>query len=640
MISLRTGFSRWSRAVLTASIAGLALPMFGATPDKKAASVPAKGAAPFSAVRAAKQTAKAKPPAGVPKGPPVFPAPKNAPVPAASGGEVPEFADAFPSEIRPPASDLELTPEAARKAEAQAAFAKALVAEDNAETDAALAGYRRVLELDPGYADLAVQVAYKLAQRNDVAGAIQVLKDTIKASPKEPQPLVYLSQLYAKYLKKPDLAMKYAEQAIALAPDNFNAHLAIYELHMIAGQPKKAEEVLDHAAKSKSVEAKYWVQLGDLYTRLYLKEDGSSQPAELEKMNTLYRKASELGKDDPIIQAKVGDYFAVSLQAKEAIPYYVAALNGQTSGNDEWRSKLRDKLAEAFRVTGQRDEQIKMLEQIIAESPQRFETYELLGELYEKKGDPAKALTHYEHSLLLDGSRPDNYLRVADMYLKHKDAARAVDVMRQARAKFPDVPEITFSLAVTLSQAKRHTDAMTAFAEALADAENSHEEMLTAGFYFRYGAAAEQAGLYDKAAELFRESIRLDPADAAEAYNYMGYMWVEHDMHLEEGGEMIKKALELVPDNGAFLDSLGWYYFKKGDAEKALVELLRAANAMTEEDATVFDHIGDTYQKLGKTEEALNYWEKALALDAENKKIAEKIEAVKAQTAQGAGKGK
>jgi tetratricopeptide (TPR) repeat protein len=209
--------------------------------------------------------------------------------------------------------------------------------------------------------------------------------------------------------------------------------------------------------------------------------------------------------------------------------------------------------------------------------------------------------------------------------------------MRRARAKFPDVPEIIFSLAVTLSQAKRHTDSMTAFAEALADAENSHEEMLTAGFYFRYGAAAEQAGLFDKAAELFRESIRLDPADAAEAYNYMGYMWVEHDMNLDEGGDMIKKALELVPDNGAFLDSLGWYYFKKGDAEKALVELLKAAGAMPEEDATVFEHIGDTYQKLGKSEEALNYWQKALALDAENKKISEKIEAIKQQTGQGAG---
>ena len=114
-----------------------------------------------------------------------------------------------------------------------------------------------------------MKVAYELARRNDVAGGIQVLKDAVKAAPKEPQPLVYLSQLYSKYLKKPDLALKYAEQAIALAPDNFNAHLAIFELHMAASQPKKAEEILDRAGKSKSADPKYWIQLGDLYTRLF-----------------------------------------------------------------------------------------------------------------------------------------------------------------------------------------------------------------------------------------------------------------------------------------------------------------------------------------------------------------------------------
>ena len=91
---------------------------------------------------------------------------------------------------------------------------------------------RSVLEFDPGYADLAVKVAYELARRNDVSGGIQVLKDCIKASPKEALPLIYLSQLYSKYLKKPDLALKYAEQALALAPDNFASYLANFELHL------------------------------------------------------------------------------------------------------------------------------------------------------------------------------------------------------------------------------------------------------------------------------------------------------------------------------------------------------------------------------------------------------------------------
>ena len=92
---------------------------------------------------------------------------------------------------------------------------------------------------------------------------------------------------------------------------------------------------------------------------------------------------------------------------------------------------------------------------------------------------------------------------------------------------------------------------------------------------------------------------------------------------------MIRKAVEMEPENAAFIDSLGWFYFKKGEHEKALKELLRAAENLKPDDAVVFDHIGDAYLALGKTPEALLYWQKALALEKENKKISEKIEVTK-----------
>lgn len=547
----------------------------------------------------------------------------------APAGPIPEFADALPTQFHTPAPDLLLPREEARKADALAVFAEALLDEDNSDSDKALAGYRKTLEYDPSYAELAVKVAYELARRNDVSAGIQILKDTIKAAPKEALPLVYLSQLYSKHLKKPDLALKYAEQALALAPDNLLCHSALYELYIAVSQPKKAEQVLERATKSTSTDPRYWIQLGDLYTRLYLKEDGSSQPADLEKMNAVYRKAAELGKADATIVAKVGDYFVLSRQVKEAIPFYLAALNLKQKATEPPLDKLRDKLARAFMVTQQRDEAIAVLEDLTRDQPMRFETYALLAELYEQKGELDKAVAHYEHSLLLDASQPENYLRLAEILLRTKRFEKACETMRTARARFSDQPVITAILARTLSNAKHHTEAMTVFAEALAEAQNSHEEMLTASFYLEYGAAAEQAGLTDKATELLKRAIDLDPPNAAQAYNYLGYMWVDRGENLEEAGDMIKKAVEMDPDNAAFIDSLGWFYFKKGEHEKALKELLRAADNIKPEDAVVFDHIGDTYLALGKTAEALQYWQKALALEQDNKKISDKIETAK-----------
>jgi tetratricopeptide (TPR) repeat protein len=267
----------------------------------------------------------------------------------------------------------------------------------------------------------------------------------------------------------------------------------------------------------------------------------------------------------------------------------------------------------------------------------RFETFQQLGELYEEKGDIDKALANFEHSLLLDASEPRNHLRLAILLGDHKHYERAVDIMQAARQKFPDRAEITYGLAIALSQAKRNNEAMAAFSDTLAEAEKGHEELLNSDFYLTYGAAAEQAGLFDKAVDLLKQSIELEP-NSAKACNYLGFMWVDHGQHIEEAGDLIKKALAIDPENGAYIDSLGWYYFKKGDTERALKDLLRAEENIVREfkkdDDTVLDHIGDAYAKLGRMAEALSCWEKSLAL-AENKKVSDKIEAAKHKVTSG-----
>ena len=135
--------------------------------------------------------------------------------------------------------------------------------------------------------------------------------------------------------------------------------------------------------------------------------------------------------------------------------------------------------------------------------------------------------------------------------------------------------------------------------------------------------------MYDKAADLLRKSIALDPANAADAYNYLGYMWADHNIHLDEAEEMIKRALQIEPDNGSYLDSLGWVEFRKGRFDQALADLLRAVKNMEHEDAVVFEHIGDIYLKLNRVPQALEAWQKAMKLDPKNKYLAEKIESAK-----------
>jgi tetratricopeptide (TPR) repeat protein len=546
---------------------------------------------------------------------------------------------------RVPAKDLSLQPENVRKADALADFVEGARLEENAEMENALAAYQRVLNFDPGQIELAMSVAALLSRQEDFPRAIDILKDAIKAKPKEAAPYLQLSFIYAKYLKKTDQALKYANQAIALDPQNFDAYQRLYETELAAGQTKAALETLERAAKVKSGDAVFWTKLGKLYASMVFKPELDPKPEDIKRVNELFKKAVEYAGDDAAVLKDVADYYAASQQIQEAIPLYLRVLDLQPDD-----SNAREKLASGFVLTNQRGKAIEMLQEIIKEHPEKYQPYDLLAQLQDDEGrglaranqlDQAKAVfakaaANYEQSLLINPSRPNTYLRLAELLIGPlKESERAVKLLVEARQRFSSAPEFTYFLALALRESKHPQEAVSTFEEALNEAQATSEEVLTPRFYFDYGAAADQAGLYDKAADLFRKSISLDPVNAAEAYNYVGFMWAEHNMHLDEAEDMIGRALQLDPNNGAYLDSLGWVHYRKGKYDVALNELLRAAQNLTRDDPIVFEHIGDTYSKLNRIPQALDFWQKAVALSPENKLLAEKIEKTKTTISKG-----
>ena len=539
-----------------------------------------------------------------------------------------------------PAADLALRPGGAHKADALANFVEGMALEENGEMDRALDAYRKVLNVDPGQAQLAARVAGLLIQQDDFPQAIDVLKDAIKANPNNAEPYQQLAFIYLKYLKKTDQAIDYANRAVALNPGDAEGYQRLVEIEVAAGQEKKALEVLDRAAKIHSNDPGFWMRLGKLYMAILFKSDSQPKPDELKRTNEIFKKAAEHAGDDPAVLKEIADYYAASQQLKEAIPLYLHVLELQPDD-----ANAREKLATGFILTNQRGKAVEMLEQIIKEHPEKYQSYDLLAQVLEDearslqranrieeaKAKFAKVAANYEQSLLINPSHPSTYLHLAELLLGPlRDADRAVKLLTDARRRFPGAPEIVYYLAIAQREAKQSQQAVATFEEALHEAQlDEDDDVINAKFYLNYGAAAEQAGLYEKAANLLRRSIALDPANSAEAYNYIGYMWADHNMNLDEAEAMIKRALESEPNNASYLDSLGWVEFRKGKFDQALNDLLHAAKSVERDDPVVFEHIGDTYLKLNRVPEALDAWQKALALDPKNKTLADKIEGTK-----------
>ncbi|HEX4639463.1 MAG TPA: tetratricopeptide repeat protein [Chthoniobacterales bacterium] len=544
-----------------------------------------------------------------------------------------------------PAKDLLLRIDGEHKADALAHFVEGLSFEENGEMDKALAAYRKVLDLDPGQAELASRVAALLARQDEYPQAIDVLKDAIKANPKATEPLLQLAFIYTKYLNRTDQALELVNRAIAIDPQNIDAYERICEIAAATGDEKKALQVLNHAAELPSGKAEFWMRLGKLYASIVFKPDKSPEPEDIARVNQIFKKAAERAGDDANVLKETADYFASTQQIKEAIPLYLKLLDLAPEDTN-----AREKLAAGFLLTNQRDKAVEMLDQIIKEHPEKYQPYDLLAGLLddtaralerEKKNQQAKpifakAAANYEQSLVINPARVSPYLHLAELLLGPlKEPERAVKVLGEARQRFRQAPEIAYYLAIAQREAKHSQESVATFEEALREAEAEGAEIANARFYFDYGAAAEQAGLYDKAADLFRKSIAVDPANAAEAYNYLAYMWAQHNTHLDEAEQMIKLALQADAKNGAYLDTLGWLEFREGKFEQALSDLQRAAQNLTRDDPVVLEHIGDVCAKLNKSAQAIDAWQKALMLDPKNKTLADKIDNAKTRMSKG-----
>jgi tetratricopeptide (TPR) repeat protein len=539
-----------------------------------------------------------------------------------------------------PSPDLALRPQGAHKADALARFVEGMALEENGEMERALESYRKVLDVDPGQSELASRVAGLLIQQDDFPQAIDVLKDAIKANPKSAEPYQQLAFIYTRYLKRTDQAIDYANRAIALNPGDIEGYQRLVEIELAAGQERRALEALDRALKVPSRDPNFWIRLGKLYVAILFKSDSQPKPDELKKTNEIFKRAAENSGDDPGILKDVADYYAASQQLKDAIPLYLRVLELQPDD-----ANAREKLATGFVLTNQRDKAVEMLEQIIKEHPEKYQPYDLLAQVLDEEGRSlqranrieeakakfAKVAANYEQSLLINPNHAGTYVRLAELLLGAlRDPERAVKLLDDARRRFPGAPEIVYYLAIAQREAKQSQQAVATFEEALHEAQlEEDDDFVNAKFYFNYGAAAEQAGLYNKAADLLRKSIALDPENSAEASNYLGYMWADHNMNLEEAETMIRRSLQSEPNNASYLDSLGWVEFRKGQFDRALDDLLRAAKTAEREDPVVFEHIGDTYLKLNRTKEALEAWQKALSLDPKNKNLADKIQATK-----------
>ena len=236
-----------------------------------------------------------------------------------------------------------------------------------------------------------------------------------------------------------------------------------------------------------------------------------------------------------------------------------------------------------------------------------------LADLYESLKKPELAIKIYER---VPASSPLHRNAAIQMAANLDSLERADEAQKHLEGLIkqnPDDLEAIMALGNVLRGHKKFAECASVYSKGVANIANPEKSNWVL-YYFR-GICYERSKQWAKAEADLKKALELFP-DQPHVLNYLGYSWIDQGINLDEGMDMIKKAVQQRPDDGYIVDSLGWAYFRLGNYEEATKQLERAIE-LKPEDPTINDHLGDAYWRTGRLAEARYQWRRALQFGPE-----------------------
>ncbi len=266
-----------------------------------------------------------------------------------------------------------------------------------------------------------------------------------------------------------------------------------------------------------------------------------------------------------------------------------------------------------------------VMQKLQKQYPKEWKPYWFLGVVQMEQRNLDGAIQNFKALTTIKPDLTVGWENLGIAYLQKGDHASSIAAFKSALKKLPKAPfRLKMLLGFALSQAGQDSETIIA----LEDALRSNESIGAAEkvqMYSTLGIAYDRLGKYLESQRSYEEALKVDPENAL-VLNNLAYSLSERDQQLERCLEMAKIAVQKEPDNGAFLDTIGWVYFKLGRYDDAR-EWIEKAIATGRSSAVVIEHLGDVYHKLGKREKAMEYWQQALDLNKQNVSLRQKMNA-------------
>ena len=376
----------------------------------------------------------------------------------------------------------------------------------------------------------------------------------------------------------------------------------------VAGRPEEADKRLAAAyANDKAT-----LRLVDAYAR------NLSQLGKADEAKAVYQAFDKIQPRHPMVQAALAD-----LDAGKKLEPMVKDTNG--GGAEVLYGLGAYGLGAAGARQGDEIAAIIFLRLALALQPDHVLALDTLGEAYGRLKQYEAAIEVYDQTPESSPMRVNADIHVAlllDALGKSDEASKR---LKGIVAEHPNSAEALSALADLERSRKDFVGSADAYTRVLG-LTGAGEKTQWAIYYFR-GVDYERAKQWDKAEADFKKALDLYPEQPL-VLNYLGYSWVDQGLHLDEAFKMLRRAVELQPEDGYIVDSLAWAHYKLGHYDEA-VKLLERAIELKPGDPVINDHLGDAYWRVGRKLDAEFQWNHARDLNPdpeEMPKILGKIE--------------
>jgi tetratricopeptide (TPR) repeat protein len=466
------------------------------------------------------------------------------------------------------------------------------------------------------YIERAREIENEFAFRDTVIHGIDFLSASLDIAPNSPDRWSQLG--YAQLAtQEPLLAQGSFEQAYMLAPEESSMGQRLLDSYIQTGFYQKALDLCDALPTNTGTDPEPWLQ--------YLIE---STPAKDVDLLRAYLEKTIINSPTPstYLYTQLGIIYLEQEQYQEAE-------NLLTNAKEDYPEEIRLRSISALLYIKQENykEAFSIFRLIQNESPDEpwvstpffLINYTMAAH---KSGHPAEAGELLSKAY---DSHPDILIQYIQEILHDTSTSTqsTIEMLTRFHEKQPDTIEALYFLSIFQGELEEFDTALENARQFLnrADEQEQTRAMLDGNFYFQYAILHERTGQFEEAEQHFRKAIDLsEPSTAASAKNYIAYMWAERGEKLDMGLELILEALELEPNNGAYLDTLGWVYYMQERYSEALVELIKSSEVIST-DPLILEHIGDTHLKLDDLPCAVKCWKKALELSPNEPRLIQRL---------------